>query len=112
MLHNLTSQVLELYRLNEIIVTALNFLSSQFTSLYLCFLLHVLIPAVGYALLFFCTCFSFHPLWVRSFPPAVGPLFSVIHHDVLDQHPSRCSGSQASCHQDHPSVRVHPVCVS
>ena len=31
---NLTSQVLKLYRLNEIIVTALNFLSSQFTSVY------------------------------------------------------------------------------
>ena len=29
----------------------------------------------------------FHPLWVRSF---------VIHHVVLDQHPSRYSGSQAS----------------
>ena len=29
----------------------------------------------------------FHPLWVRSF---------VIHHAVLDQHPSRYSGSQAS----------------
>ena len=48
-------------------------------------LLHVLFPAVGYALLFFCTCWSlftrcgsalFYPLWVRSFLPAVGPLFS------------------------------------
>ena len=53
-------------------------------------------PAVGFALFlsFSCTCFfpavgkcSFHPLWVRS---------SVIHHVVLDQHPSRYSGSQAS----------------
>ena len=66
---------------------------------------------------FFCTCSSLRLgmlccsfARVRLFSPAVGPLFSVIHHVVLDQHLSWCSGSQVSCHQDHPSVRVHPVC--
>ena len=36
-------------------------------------LLHVLLPAVGYALLFFCTCTSL--LLGMLFSPAVGPLF-------------------------------------
>ena len=70
-------------------------------------LLHVLSPAVGCALLFFCTCLpccwdcSFHPLWVRS---------SVIHHDVLDlrrlrllvDSPLSLTGLLASCLQHHP----------
>ena len=71
-------------------------------------LLHVLFPAVGYALSSLLHVFALllgmlfsYPLWVRSFLPAVGPLFS-----------TRCgSALLASCHQDHPSVRAHPVCV-
>ena len=46
-------------------------------------LLHVLFPAVGYALSFLLHVFAlllgmlfYYPLWVRSFLPAVGPLFS------------------------------------
>ena len=80
-------------------------------------LLHVLSPAFGYALLFVFV--SFHPQWVRSFLPAVGPLFSVIHHGVLDlrrrrllvDSPLSSTELLASCLQHHPvwSYSLRPL---